>query len=48
VFKAILVITITCIRLAENIETLILIKVYKRLKFLILINKLVKAFIGEL
>jgi hypothetical protein len=48
VFKAILVIIITYIRLAENIKTLILIEVYKYFKFLIPINKLVKAFIGEL
>jgi len=47
-FKAILIIIITYIRLAENIETLILIKVYKHLKFLILINKLIKASIDEL
>jgi hypothetical protein len=48
-FKAILIITITLIRLVKYMqETLILIKVYKLVKLLILTNKLVKAFIGEL
>jgi hypothetical protein len=48
-FKAVLITTKPQARLAEYIqETLMLTEVYKHIKFLILTNKLVKVFTGEL
>jgi hypothetical protein len=48
-FKTILITTKTQIRLAEYVQkTLMLTEVYKHIKFLILTNKLVKVFTGEL